>query len=440
MSAISMSLPSLVPRAGEGHVGRNPLNSRRKHSHRSFSPIALKSTLQSLKINSPISSSMSRGCETFLTISSYASVRKLRQNNHVKFNELSFIASCLLEEQPNTQIVTVDIKSNHGKVDIVRLAAISILDRKYKPVSIIKATSVPENKSGDILDLFDGKMAKNDENELVTFSFEKDKTISIIIIVDREIDIHGVRIFNSTFDPDSGVKDIEVRINNNFMTKGEVQKLFGADFRFESKFSLASFNAVSSAQLIREMFPEQFVVDHGFVDTYGEYPFIQVKTFLLEIFATRSKTLNVGLNGFEFFDEKGIKLTLDSIENISIKNALRVSNSSVLIKEDMVTTKPDQMFTIEKYDEDIPPTIEITFKEEIKLAKISIWNFNSTIDTPAYGVKKAKVKLNDKTCWIGVVKCATGCTMGASQCVTEIWLTDSHELKESLTFPELIEE
>lgn len=410
----------------------SPLSNKKPHirkigmsssEHRSFS-------IDLSDISKPADLACGRSNQGNRKIQHSASLRKTRHsmgNDSFKDSPLAFNEQAIENHQEDIQeegqVVVITIHSNWGDPNFLRISSISILDNNYMAVQVLRSTTSPD-LGVDTSCLFDGHLIKKEIDQLFSIPWNSNhEPVRIAIVVPADIEISGVRIFNSEISLDSSVKDITILLDSSNTLNGEIPKNFGIDFKFTQQMRQ---DAIESSRLIDDYFNENR--EKSFQDQYGFYPLFSTKTLSFEIKKSWTDEYYIGLNGIEIYDQYNKLIQLDDIDDIIIHHC-RLSNSpSLLIKHDMHTSRPEKQFLTEI----IPgknPLIEIIFKENHFLSRIVLWNFNSSSDPVEYGVKYIKICSDENVIWCGKIQKSTGNEMSADKKIKTIWLTDSTEIK-----------
>lgn len=335
----------------------------------------------------------------------------------------------LPKEEDEGQLIVIKIHSNWGAPDFLRISSISILDDKYMAIPVIKSTTVPD-LGLDTQCLFDGHLIKKEIKDL--FSIPWDQTYQepfrLAIVVPSDITISGVRVFNSEISKESSVKDISISLDNSNTLNGEIPKNFGVDFKFTQEMRQ---DAIESSRLIDDYFNENN--EKSFKDQYGFYPLFLIKTISFELKKSWTNENLIGLNGIQIFDQYNKLIQIDDIDDIIVHNCGSSNNSSLLLKNDLKTSRPERQFLMKTLP-DKSPLIEIIFKESRYLSRIILWNFNSSREPVEYGVKHIKICADQNIVWCGKISKSVGNEMNADKMIKTIWLTDSAEIRNEATF------
>lgn len=415
----------------------------------------------------------------------------------------------------NSQMVVIQLFSNHGSPEKTQISSITLLDPKNNPIPVLQAgiviphgtkeyclrngiqlyhkksesKTVQKKDPYHVTSLFDGLIVKTkdnpslfsipfplplipkiDDDDPITKAKKKQllsDTISLILIVDMSYQIDGTRLFNTSFDSDAGINDINVKLTaQNYEEAFQVPKMFGVDHKFEKGDKKTNLGPFMSSVLVpeeqqpesvlRDLFPDSFQVADTLKDDYGEYPFPQTQSLQFEILQTFAENdPMIGLNGIEIYNDSLDKITMDDIKSVVIKNSIsKNAKLSVLLKEKMITSDDSDMFVIERsirkrfnlslnqsendnVDEiDIcgNPLMTFIFKKPMKLTKIIIWNYNSCTESNLRGISKASIKLDGRPFWTGIVKKSGGCISNMEKNATHIWM---HDLKNIRALQEL---
>ncbi|OHS95525.1 hypothetical protein TRFO_38337 [Tritrichomonas foetus] len=319
-----------------------------------------------------------------------------------------------------TQVIAIELNSNWGSSDILRIAQIEVYDQFNARIPIIDINSHPSMGLNFKL-LYDGWLDKDDINSVWAMDWPQEQTFTLLVFIDLSFVVSSVRLYNSKFEPFSSVKQITIKMGTEFEIPGEVPKSFVADFKLCEE---TKFQKFDSFKMIRDMFPstEKLI---PFSDEYGQYPFISSNSVTFEILSSRS-TGGCGLNGIEIYDHELNPINYDrDINDLILHNCLLCNDPKLLFKENKRTDFEELMFQfIFSTEGGSFPTIKVEFKREITISKIVIWNYNSDGNTDV-GVKKMIVRVGRRFVWGGIVKIATGIARGSLYNVTTIYLGDS---------------
>lgn len=358
----------------------------------------------------------------------------------------------------NDLIITVQILSNWGNPNTLLLSTVLVMDENKKTIHIKTISSVPDLPNINLLEkLTDQYLVKN-ENEIfpIDLNFSNNDKFSLIMGLDKLSKPKYVRIWNPSLKDENylsaSAKDVVIYINQKKVTKGEVPQKFGIDIELENEeLQQEELRQCESSLLIDELFPT-LKPEEKVSDQYGIYPFPKSKIISIEVLATYKKNeqkMNVvGLNGIDFYNDEGVKLSCKDFDSISAKNIIISSyaNPRYIVRSSMRTCCMDFQFLgnctnkaeVEKengqeksYSSDNPIFV-FTLHEPTTLSMMSIWNFNSIDEGLENGIQKVIIRSNDKIVWSGRVKKGSGLIHGIEKSKTNIWLTDSIPIREQV--------
>ena len=354
------------------------------------------------------------------------SIFKLSKNRPGQIlNKISASRSKPNQLNYENQIIIVEIDSNWGSSDYLRIAQIELLDDYSYKIPIRNIISHPYMDM-DFTPLYDGKVEKDNIEEVWKIKWPQLHKLSLLVLYDIDKSVSSVRIFNSNFDSFSSVKDVKIKLDNDNIFKAEVPKSFVTDIKVLKMDNIIKVSSNEIQKQLKMMFPEKHIVKHVF-DKYGRYPFMEIETIKFDILATRSKSKFCGLNGIEFYNNKFKKIKNERIEDIILTNCPFHNDAELLFKKNKQTDEPEKMFHFENDLSKERSSIEIRFNKKVSIARISIWNYNGNDEKTACGVKKMVIKFNKIPIWAGIIKPATGIARGARYNTTEIILNDIEE-------------
>lgn len=321
-----------------------------------------------------------------------------------------------------TQIIRIKCNSNWGNSSILSISNISFFDDNKHRIPIDSFFITPRNvclsKSTNIEKLFEAAPNHDEPLWSIPFPLANDKQLTINCAISSLYSISSIRIWNPEKEPEAGLKNFEVFINEEFIFSDEVPKQFVIDRKISQSKVVTSFNKDS---LLLEMFPEK---KDNLTDKYGIYPLVSTSRLDFQILSTYEKGDNIfGLNGIEIFDHSGHLIENDEILDISIKGCSYCSNMSTILRSDKKSNSPDDML-IGQTKWDPLPTLSILFKKPIKISKLTIWNYNGRGRNFHCGVKFIIITHDYGKLWSGKIKEATGNMAGMMNSITNIQFTD----------------
>lgn len=361
------------------------------------------------------------------------------------------------------KIITIQFSSNWGNSKSIILSTIKVMDEKKKNIPIKTISSVPDLNNINLLEKFiDNKLVK-DENDIIAIDYDSsmNEKFSLIVTIDKSSNPKFVRIWNPSLKDEkllsASVKNATVYLNHTKVSEGEVPQNFGIDLEFKAEKSDNEEEQHSQSFLVDELFPACKPEEKIF-DTFGIYPFIKPRTITIEVLSTYKKIPAeieyVGLNGVDFYDGKGIKLTNLDFDSISVRNILISSyaNPKVIVRDSMKScTLDDQFFgnyqdqSLQsnlfessdeqnriKYTSSVNPIFIFTFCKPTTISMMRIWNFNSINEGLDNGIQKVIIRSNNKIVWTGKITKGSGLINGIEKSATNIWFTDAISIRDHI--------
>lgn len=374
------------------------------------------------------------------------------------FREIKSVSSrlSLIENKFTDQKITLQFLSNWGHPKCLLLSTVTVLDEKRRSIPINTISSVPDLPRINMLEkLTDHKLVK-DEKDIFTINYDfsiKEK-FSLILAIDKSADPRYVRIWNPKLSDkellSASVKNVSIYFAHKKVADGEVPQNFGIDIEFENENNeIDELKQCNSSLLIDELFPS-YKQEERISDSYGIYPFGKSKKITIEVLSTYKSTDDIdciGLNGVDFYNNKGNKLKISDIDFISVRNIYTstYANPKNIVRHSMKTCCMDYQF-LGNYQQECndcnnqhkssspkSPMLIFTFKDPTSISMIRIWNFNSAEDKLENGIKKIVVRNNDRIIWSGKIRKGLGLIKGIERSATNIWLTDSISIREKIS-------
>lgn len=374
------------------------------------------------------------------------------------FKEIKSVSSkvSLSLNSADDQKITIQFTSNWGNPKCLLMSTVTVMDEKRKAIPINTISSVPDLPKINLLEKFaDHKLVK-DENDVFTIDYDlsmKEK-FSLILSIDKSADPRYVRIWNPTLKDkellSASVKNVTIYLDHKKVAEGEIPQNFGVDIEFESENDkLSKIEKCNTSLLINELFPS-LKPEEKISDAYGIYPFGKSKEITIEVLKTYKNTEridSIGINGVDFYNDKGIKLSHMDFDLISVKNIFTstYANPKNIVRDSMNTCcmdyqflgnyQPDNLKAQTHHNSSSPksPMFIFTLNEPTAISMIRIWNFNSLEADLDNGIKKLIVRNNNRIIWTGKIRKGSGLIQGIDKTATNIWLTDSISIRDQIS-------
>lgn len=345
-------------------------------------------------------------------------------------NSLHIIKSETLKLPSDCLIFTVEIEENYGDENQVTLNSLLFLSKDRQVITPWKIISLPELPKEHLKELLcDEKMTK-EKYFIAPFNNkdENDGKVTLIVHITTDKNPSYVRIWNTRENPTSNTKSITISCSDTICYHGEIPKGFGVDV------PISGFKGVPNSQsnkILFELFPN--LAPEPFVkDDYGNFPISATKTITIEVVSTYGspKLAEIGLYGIDFFSSRDELVSEDKIQGIKVNGCKSIIGTEQIFKPNSYSTDWKDMFTAEVVDwEKTNPSFEITFKNPIRIVRMSFFNFNSCERNLNAGFKHIRMKFNNRLAYAGNLKKGNGLS-GSSQSITDIWFCDVPKLRD----------
>lgn len=286
----------------------------------------------------------------------------------------------------------------------------NILNSDNKDPNFIYIASTPEPSSLAKLEyLLETSYIKDDEKVFV----EKfnDQKFTIYLSINQSIEIGSIRIFNPPNKSESAIKDVSIYVNAKLCIQSQIPQSFGANLKLNYQIPSITKLEENNEHLIPNFITYQ--------DKFGILPIKPVKQVKIEIIETYNSNSSsttrqnyIGVNGFDFYDILGNYISTEKsndnyIENVNIRGISELINCGILLRQNKVTYKEDDML-FGVMDGIQNPTFTFIFKEPIYLSKIVVWNYNGHGNNLDCGIKKLKLFGDEKLIWYGKINRGNG--------------------------------
>lgn len=307
----------------------------------------------------------------------------------------------------NSKILSLRILSNWGDPEKTSLSTILVKDKKNQQIPITQILIGHSNIiSGKYLDLVNQILEKDDSVSIFTFSWPPidSEYVIITMIISEEYDIRGIRLWNAAINPQAGVKDYELYIGSEMISKGEIPLKFGLDVHYTPK--CLQIMQVNSMDLLKDLFPEP-CTNPPLIDKFGRYPLSETEKLVISIESNYSGEERFGINGFRIYDQNYYPIQWNFIKDIKITNCKYAFGLEKLFRENLISSNLEDMFFADTTWE-LSPQIEIIFHKPIRVICIDVWNYNSFTPSLKAGINKLKIFYGDRLIWNGRAKISDG--------------------------------
>ena len=159
------------------------------------------------------------------------------------------------------------------------------------------------------------------------------------------------------------------------------------------------------------------------------------------IFSTWGDAYYLGLNGIEFFNEKGDAILLSDIKNQIKANPSDINSLPGYGKDPRTVDKlvdgtyltcDDLHVWLAPYTQGKQHTIEVDFREVKTISMIRIWNYNKSRIHSYRGARDIAIKLDDTVIFLGEISKAPGSLKGADGCCEYILFTENDNILDKI--------
>lgn len=316
--------------------------------------------------------------------------------------------------------ITIHLMSNWGDPELMTLSEVDILGKDRIPLPNIRVTAGHKRDISPRLNLLvNRELVKETVKEAWSHHWtQNDLPIILNFVVTAHQPPECIRLWNIKERPEASLKDFAIYIDDQFIFSGECPMRFGCHVQLR-KDSLSIMKRVKS-NIFKPLDSKSLEIDQ-----YGLIPIKRIKHLEIRILETTDPQSNVvGLNGIEFFNEKGENITFDKVKSISLQGATGITTIFKLMKPDKYTCSFNDMYVAEKDKFRSKISFFFNFHCKIPIVMIRVWNYNCGDEVRRYGVSKMEVYSNNCLLWRGPIKRSKGLVNNLKKLTTEIWLTE----------------
>ena len=347
-----------------------------------------------------------------------------------KINSENNISIILKSQQMNANYVKIILKSNWGNSEKLSISSIGLFNENNQRIPLIYSSFIPNSiKIPSLNILTDGNLIQNEPGNSWKIDWPLPFEVSLIFLFSSEFQVKFIRIWNDKFEPDNGIKLVEIYDSEGKSCKGEIGFGFGGDLYLHEKIEQISTNNV-----FKDLLPENFNF-FKFNDNFGNLPLPFISFIKFELLSNYSKDNNIGFYAIRIFNSNGDSINFNHIESFYVTNSLMKTNPSILFdsEEELIKNNSQNYFLLNNVTWDNFPEINIKLKKSIQITKIEIWNLNSLQIPLNYSLKSMKIYLDSRLNWIGNIKKCKNIEKNIFKSITEIWFTDDPKLRISMS-------
>jgi len=327
-----------------------------------------------------------------------------------------------LASDQETRVVTVKLFSNWGDLKEIRCSSILLLDEARLPIPVIQVSSVPSLPQATLSSLFDRVLVKTSSKDIFSAPWPSSDydSISIIFIIASTAKPRYLRVWNPNDRPKTSVKSLSVLMGSKVCATGEIPEGFGIDVQLALTQDI---QASTSIAILAELFP-QFAPEKSIYDKYGAFPIAKAKSLTIDVLSNWGDDVYFGFNYINIYNEDNSPIPWSEIEFVHIYNCLNYSDPSMLFKERVDNIDFTTMFIGEGRWSTGKPSIQISFKQAVKVTAVEIMNFNAHNRSLKIGIKDIKIKNGQRLIWLGRIKQGVAKLQSLDLSKTSIWFTD----------------
>lgn len=321
---------------------------------------------------------------------------------------MSTVSQIFVELQKISVKVQLRLLSNWGNQDKLSISSISLFDPEKHKISALDCLLSSSNIiQGDFNKLLNEVLDKSNSPDLFTISWPPHgEYATITFFIPNESKFSGIRIWNASTNQDQGVRNVEVYLDDVFISKEEVPSGFGFN-----KYGLGQNyhinHASSSTALLRELFPDK-CSEPPLEDMFGAYPLEDTKSLFFIPLATFNNDIRFGINGIEIYDQSNKLIPFSQISDIRIKNCVKVGDLDTLFRENKESNNAFDMFLADARDWRSPPEIQVVFQKSMRVTRICFLNFNGNNPSVRAGISALRIKNDKRSIWLGKLNMGSG--------------------------------